>query len=150
MHLAKHERETLTFRYWLHRAGDRCQNSHPLSWRGGGGLCNVTDCDIRQVQPPFHTVGDNYLSVVEGSSITRRRQMLSPATQTGRTVSSDQVQMDALILTVALAYREILSIEHIQRVLTTNEESAKRSYVSRAWKTVIPFFKLPRVIVTRT
>ena len=29
-------------------------------------------------------------------------------------VSSDQVQMDALILTVELAYREILSTEHTE------------------------------------
>ena len=35
-------------------AGDRCQNSHPLSrfggGGGGGGLCNVANYDIRQVQ----------------------------------------------------------------------------------------------------
>ena len=49
-------------------AGDRCQNSHPLSRRG---LCNVTNYDIRQVQPPFHTVGNYYLSVIEGSAIDR-------------------------------------------------------------------------------
>ena len=74
-------------------------------------LCNVTNYDIKQVQPPFHTVGNNCLSVIEGSSITRRRQVLM---QTSRTVSSDQVQMDALILTVELAYCEILSIEHTE------------------------------------
>ena len=79
---------------------------------GGGGLCNVTDYDIRQVQPPFHTVGNNYLWVTVLPSLVVDK--CYPATQTGRTVSTDQVQMDALILTVELAYREILSIEHTE------------------------------------
>ena len=81
---------------------------------GGGGVCNVTDYDIRQVQPPFHTVGNNYLSVVKRVTVLLSLVVdkCYPATQTGRTVSSDQVQMDALILTVELAYHEILSIEH--------------------------------------
>ena len=74
-------------------AGDRCQNSHTLSRRGGGRGGYAM---LRQVQPPFHTVGNYYLSVIEGSSVDNN-------TDWYRTVSSDQVQMDALILTVELA-----------------------------------------------
>ena len=83
---------------------------------GGGGVCNVTDYDIRQAQPPFR--------LVKGSSITRRRQVLSTP-QCQHRMAGVRVSRDSRP-TYNGTGRYRSSIQRVLKDLNANEESAKR------------------------
>ena len=89
----------------------------------------------RQVQVPFHTnpnlmpyrwkPSPHRVMAAATRVLPSLRSVINALvpTQDGRSVSPDQ--MDAFILTVELAYREVLLIEHTEG-LNANEESAKQ------------------------
>ena len=103
---------------------------------GGGGCYAMLQIVAKQVQVPFRT--NPNLMPYRWKPILFHRVMAAATrvlpslrsvinalvpTQDGRSVSPDQ--MDAFILTVELAYREVLLIEHTEG-LNANEESAKQ------------------------